>query len=220
MGFLQKETGDWDTQDMEKTEVLNDFFASDITSSAPATPPKSRKLQKAKSMAPDEMHPQILKEIVDEAAKPLFIMFEKSWQPSKVPTAWKRGNTTATFRKGQKEELGNCMLLSLTSVPGNGAVGYCCFHVNHSPLSSTPCHVTVNFLFPLLFPANFLFSTCDLYLFVPPVLFSILPQAEGETGSKQAAHGLKILSRGSKLGSTIPKLWQLGSTALCPNGEQ
>lgn len=125
-----------------------------LAPNVPATPPKSHKLQKRKSMGSDEMHPHILKEMVDKAAKPLFIMFEKSWQPSEVPTAWKRGNINPTFRKGQKEELESCMLVSLTSVPGNEADRYCCFHVNCSPLSYNPCHVIVHFLFSLLFPAN------------------------------------------------------------------
>lgn len=52
MGSLQKETGNQDTQDIEKTEVL-DFFASDITASAPAMSPKSHKLQKTKYVEPD-----------------------------------------------------------------------------------------------------------------------------------------------------------------------
>lgn len=166
------------------------------------------------------MHPHILKEMVDEAAKPLFIIFEKSWQPSEVPTGWKRRNITPTFRKEQKEELGSCLLVSLIFLPGKGAVRYC-FHVNHSPLSYTPCPVTVHFLCSLLFPANcsfFNLLSC-LQPFKPPALLSIFPQAEGERGSKQVAHSLKILSGSTKLGSTFPKPQQLGSTAQCPNGE-
>jgi len=40
MGPLWKEMGDLVTQDMEKAEVFNDFFASVFIASAPATPPK------------------------------------------------------------------------------------------------------------------------------------------------------------------------------------
>ena len=39
---LQKETGDLVTRDVEKAEVLNDFFASFFTGIAPATPSKSK----------------------------------------------------------------------------------------------------------------------------------------------------------------------------------
>lgn len=157
--------------------------------------------------------------MVDEAAKPLFIIFEKSWLPRELSIDWKSGNITPTFRKGQKEELGICLLASLTSVPGKGAVGYCCFHVNRSPLSYTPIMLLFILFAHRYFQQVVLLSTCDLYLFMPPGLLSILPQEEGERGSKQVAHSLKRLSGSTKLGSIFPKPQQLGSTAQCPNGE-
>lgn len=43
LGTFQKETGDLITRDMEKVEVVNDFFPQSSPASAPVTPPKLQK---------------------------------------------------------------------------------------------------------------------------------------------------------------------------------
>ncbi|KFP06874.1 hypothetical protein N300_06381, partial [Calypte anna] len=67
---------------------------------------------------PDGFHPRLLKELAGEVAKPLSIVFEKSWQSGEVPAAWKRGSITPIFKNGQKEDTGNSKAVSFTSLPG------------------------------------------------------------------------------------------------------
>ncbi|KFP27790.1 RNA-directed DNA polymerase from mobile element jockey, partial [Colius striatus] len=71
-----------------------------------------------KSMGLDRMHPQVLREMVEVTAKPISIIFSKSWRTGEVPEDWKKANVTPVFKKGKKEDLGNYRTVSLISIPG------------------------------------------------------------------------------------------------------
>ncbi|CAM4670924.1 unnamed protein product [Lepidochelys kempii] len=139
VGPLLNEGGNLVTEDVEKANVLNAFFASVFTNkvSSQTTALGStawggggqpsvkeevvrdylEKLDVHKSMGPDALHLRVLKELVGVIAEPLAIIFENSWQKRDVPDDWKKANVVPIFKKGKKEDPGNYRPVSLTSVP-------------------------------------------------------------------------------------------------------
>ncbi|KFO66232.1 hypothetical protein N302_08913, partial [Corvus brachyrhynchos] len=69
-----------------------------------------------KSMGPHGIHP--MRELADELAKPLSIIYQQSWLTGEVPDDWKLANVTPIHKKGRKEDPSNYRPVSLTSIPG------------------------------------------------------------------------------------------------------
>jgi len=69
-------------------------------------------------MGPDGIHPRVLRELVEELAKPLSIICQQSWLTGEVPDDWMIASVTPIYRKGWKEDPGNYRPVSLTLVPG------------------------------------------------------------------------------------------------------
>ncbi|KAJ7401508.1 hypothetical protein WISP_00173 [Willisornis vidua] len=67
-------------------------------------------------MGPDEIHPRLMRELAEELAKLLSIIFQQSWLSGEVPDDWRLANVTPIHKKGCKADCGNYRPVSLTSV--------------------------------------------------------------------------------------------------------
>ncbi|CAM5177685.1 unnamed protein product [Eretmochelys imbricata] len=140
MGPLLNEGSNLVTEDVEKANVLNAFFASvfmnKVSSQTTAVGSKAwgggdqpsvekevvrdylEKLAVHKSMGPDALHPRVLKELAAVIAEPLAIIFENSWRSGEVLDDCKKANVVPIFKKRKEDDPGNYWPVSLTSVPG------------------------------------------------------------------------------------------------------
>jgi len=71
-----------------------------------------------KSMGTDGIYPGVLRELMEELAKPLSIVYQQSWLTRELPDDWMIAIVTPIYKKGQKEDPGKYRPVSLTSVPG------------------------------------------------------------------------------------------------------
>ncbi|TRZ13574.1 hypothetical protein HGM15179_013537 [Zosterops borbonicus] len=69
-----------------------------------------------KSMGPDGIHPRVMRELADQLAKTLSIIYQQSWLTGEVPDDWKLVNVTPIHKKGEKKDPSNYRPLSLTLV--------------------------------------------------------------------------------------------------------
>ncbi|KAJ7416490.1 rna-directed dna polymerase from mobile element jockey-like [Willisornis vidua] len=111
--------------DEEKAEVLNFYFASVFTSKTGQLVDKDRKMNSTpkfqedtisdllqhldpqKSRGPDGIHHSVMRELAEELAMTLSIIYQQSWVSEKVLNDWKLVNVTPIHKKDCKEDLGN-----------------------------------------------------------------------------------------------------------------
>uniref|UniRef100_A0A493T0R3 Reverse transcriptase domain-containing protein n=1 Tax=Anas platyrhynchos platyrhynchos TaxID=8840 RepID=A0A493T0R3_ANAPP len=71
-----------------------------------------------KSVGPDGIHPRVLRELAEELAKPLTIIYQQSWLSGEVPVDWRLAKVTPIYNTGWRADPGNYRPVSLTLVPG------------------------------------------------------------------------------------------------------
>ncbi|KFP51109.1 hypothetical protein N323_02338, partial [Cathartes aura] len=71
-----------------------------------------------KSMGLDGIHPRVLKELADVMARPLSIIYQRSWESGEVRADWKLASVIPIYKKGVREDPGDYRPVSLSSVPG------------------------------------------------------------------------------------------------------
>jgi len=100
---LEDRDGEWNKPRAIQEEAVNDLLCH---------------LDTYKSMELDGIHPRVLKELVEELAEPLSIIYQPSWRTREVPDDWRITNATDICKKSWKEDPGNYRPVSLTSVLG------------------------------------------------------------------------------------------------------
>ena len=124
IGNLKTPSGGTASNNVERCQVLNNFFSS-VYSELPPAPHDPGKqsseklsevlvhpgvvaqhimnLKKNSSPGPDGISPQILQRYVNILAYPLAILFNKTMKDGKVPNDWKLANDTPIYKKGQRD---------------------------------------------------------------------------------------------------------------------
>jgi hypothetical protein len=125
---LAKKNGDMTETDQEAAELLCETFQEEyvreddmkprdvetvylkrlkvgmlpIVFNCDAIKDKLKKLKSDKSLGPDEIHPMMLQRCATQLARPLAIIFQKSYETKSLPIDWKEANVSPIFKKDRK----------------------------------------------------------------------------------------------------------------------
>ncbi|KAK4830949.1 hypothetical protein QYF61_014408 [Mycteria americana] len=69
-----------------------------------------------KCLGLDGIHLRVLRELTEELANPLSIIYQQSWLTGEVPDGWRLASLMPIYKKGRKEDPGNYRPVSLASV--------------------------------------------------------------------------------------------------------
>ena len=140
IGPLKNNNGDLITAPREQAEILNNFYSSVFTNGGMCDDREGENeegrnlddiditeervrfaiecLKEQSASGPDGIPPRVVKELKNELAGPLTILFRKSLETEKIPDDWRLAEVTPIFKKGSKADPGNYRPVSLTNVIG------------------------------------------------------------------------------------------------------
>ena len=75
-----------------------------------------RNLKPGKAAGPDMLRPLLLKELREEIAPIIKVIYERSLQTGRLPADWVKANVTPVFKKGDKSTAANYRPISLTCI--------------------------------------------------------------------------------------------------------
>ena len=137
---LMNNEGHLVSDDRGKAQLLNNFFASVFTQENTDEIPDVedikpnlqildnieiteltltkhlKSLNTSKAAGPDGINARIMKELAEEIAPILKILFDSSMNEGNIPSQWKNAHVTALFKKGSKRSPNNYRPVSLTSI--------------------------------------------------------------------------------------------------------
>ena len=73
-------------------------------------------LDSGKSCGPDEIHPRMLKELIDHIVEPIALIMNKTLEKGTLPEDWKKAHISPIYKKGARDDAANYRPISLTSI--------------------------------------------------------------------------------------------------------